>query len=72
MTALQQDRALGFLYLLLEKARYAEDPAFLQQVWAASTMAKFCGLITASSCNRIARWLDERNAELSCEVRGNA
>ncbi len=65
MTQLQKDRALGFLYLLLEKTRYAEqDPHILSETWVAATMANFCGLVTKSSHDRIVRYLDNRDFEM--------
>jgi hypothetical protein len=65
MTQLQKDQALGFLYLLLEKTRYAsQKPEIFSETWATAIMAKKCGLITKSSCDRILSYLDNKEKEI--------
>ncbi len=65
MTQLENDKAVGFLFLMLEKTRYdSGNPCILSEAWAAATMAKLCGLVTQSSHDRIVRYLDNRDFEM--------
>lgn len=71
MTQLEKDRALGYLYLLLEMTRVVEKTQnidILMETWGAATMAAKCGLITASSLERILRYLDKKEAEIKASI----
>jgi hypothetical protein len=61
----KKEKALELLSIFLElvkKTRF--HTAIISEAWGATIMAEKCGVITWSSCERILRYLDQREKEI--------